>query len=145
MKLIELAEYPFRYAYRVENQRDKAAIEQLFRWAVQEYGHPAPMPEFWVTSHEHMQDAAKRADHYTTLQGQVYGWYSQKYPNKIFICDRIHPGSNKRDAAVVVHEIGHYLQDTTEKHQTLKPFGPEHVETLELDADELMNRYLQSS
>lgn len=145
MKITELlieSEHPFKYAYQVQNPNDKRAAADIFKWAVNQYGHSAPMPEIWIVSHEHMQHAAQRASHHTVISGQVYGWYSLQYPNKIFLSDRISVSRNKKHAAILVHEIGHYLQDMTEKHAAKKPFQPTDVDFLEKDADDLMALWL---
>lgn len=145
MKLSEILteqEHPFKFAYRVENPHDAKAAKDVFAWATKQYGFSAPMPEIWIVSHEHMQHAAQRANHHTVINGQVYGWYSHQYPTKIFLSDRISISKNRKHAAILVHEIGHYLQDMTERHAKMKPFKPTDVQFLEDDADELMALWL---
>jgi hypothetical protein len=137
-------QHPFKYAYLMQNPHDIRAAKQIFDWAVKQYGHSAPFPEIWIVSQEHMQHAAQRANHYTIINGQVYGWYSHQFPNKIFLSDRISVSKNKKHAAILVHEIGHYLQDMTEKHAKMKPYKPTDVEFLENDADELMALWLKT-
>lgn len=132
------AEHPFRYAYPLENANDVKIANQLFDWTVKHYGHSAPRPQFWVVSNEHMQDAVHRANHFTKVNGVVYGWFSHAYPTRIFMNSSLHPSRNRHHAAILVHEIAHYLQYHTERHSDKKPFGPEHVQFLEDEADQIM-------
>jgi hypothetical protein len=150
MKLTDLleasTEYPFIYAYPMENTHDIAATKNAWNWTVRNYGESVGIrePSVWVVGHDHMQHAARRANHFTQLNGQVYGWYSQAYPNKVFISDRISPAKSKQMAAILVHEFTHYLQDNTAKHDNIKPFGQSHVAQLEAEADDMMHRYARS-
>ncbi len=150
MKLYELfedaTEHPFIYAYPMENPNDIRAARTAWIWTVQHYGQPVPSiePSVWIVSHEHMQHAARRANHFTQLNGQVYGWYSQSYPDKIFLSDRVSPSKSKGQAAILVHEFTHYLQDNTPKHDSIKPFDQSHVNQLEAEADDMMNQYARS-
>lgn len=147
MKLIELFEgttdHPFIYAYPMENANDIRAAHQAWNWTVQHYGDYSniPEPSVWVVSHEHMQHAARRANHFTQLSGQVYGWYSQTYPDKIFLSDRVSPAKSKVAASILVHEFTHYLQDNTTKHDSIKPFDATHINQLEAEADGMMSAY----
>lgn len=140
--LVEQQQHPFKYAYPMQNPHDIRAAKEIFSWAIEKYGHSAPLPEIWIVSQEHMQHAAQRANHYTIVNGQVYGWYSHQFPNKIFLSDKISVSKNKKHAAILVHELGHYLQDMTEKHASRKPFQPTDVDFLEKDADDLMAMWL---
>lgn len=138
MQLIDIFEqsHPFNYAYPVQNANDIKALTQAYNWAASAYGSDMPMPEVLVANHEHMQRAARQANHHTVLMGQVYGWYSQQY-DKIFLSDQIRPARSKKEAAVVVHEFIHYFQFHDDK--------PNDVEALENEADEYMMRFLQGS
>lgn len=138
MQLSDLFEqsHPFNYAYPVQNTNDVKALQQAFQWAAKEYGSSLPMPEVLVANHEHMQHAARQANHHTVLMGTVYGWYSQQY-DKIFLSDRVRPSRSKKEAAIVVHEFIHYFQFHDGK--------PNDVEALEKEADDYMMRYFKGS
>jgi hypothetical protein len=133
MKIFEVEnKHPFNYAYNVQNPQDASALKQAYTWAANAYGSDLPMPEVLVANHDHMQRAAAQAHHNTVLSGQVFGWYSQKYKT-VYISDKLHPGRDKRAAAVMVHEFIHYMQDHDNK--------PNDVDALENEADEYMAKY----
>lgn len=134
--------HPFKYAYPLSDPRDQKVISQIYQWTMSKFGATAPEPQIWIVGHEHMQHAAQRADHFTSLAGIVYGWYSQKYPDKIFINDSIKPSRNRKHAALLIHEMVHYLQDRSSKYDERKPFGPDDVQFLEDEADQIMNDFI---
>lgn len=141
------AGHPFRHAHNAYPLTDPHSVSQaqsIYKWTTNQYGASAPMPEIWIVNHQHMQDAVLRASHVTEINGHVFGWYSQRFPTKVFLSDQVKFVSNKMWGAILVHEFVHYLQDVTDKHDTNKPFQPEYVQTLEDEADALMNVYLKS-
>lgn len=146
MKLEHLFESnsPFGVAVPLRRPEDLQAVKQVFSWVTQQYGETASLPTVLVADHDKMQHAAQRANHFTKISGQIYGWYSQAYPGTIFISTRLSLGRSKEARAVISHEMVHYLQDETDKHADKKPFGPDHVEFLEQDADEIMAAYMAS-
>lgn len=146
MKFAELfeAEYPFGVALPLQRPADRAKAAELFNWTASAFGASAPAPEVLVVDHEKMQWAAQRANHHTMINGQVYGWYSQEFPDKVFLSSRM--GLSGRAAqATLVHEFTHYLQDNTDKHEDRKPYKPEDVDFLEQEADSLMARFIKGS
>jgi len=141
------AGHPFRLrstAYEENNQAVLRKFKQIFDWTTAQYGHSAPMPSLYVVDHTHMQEAAQRAEHSTQINGQIFGWFTPRYANKIFLSNRVASLSSKAHAAILVHEIVHYLQSITPKHEKLKPFNASHVQFLEDDADAIMNLFLHS-
>lgn len=146
MKYADLfeAEYPFGVALPLQRPADRAKAAELFHWTASAFGASAPAPEVLVVDHEKMQWAARRANHHTMINGQVYGWYSQEFPDKVFLSSRMSLRGQAAQATLV-HEYTHYLQDNTDKHDDRKPYKPEDVEFLEQEADALMNRFISSA
>lgn len=85
-------------------------------------------PEVFVINHEHLQ----RTVNQKTI---VYGWYSHKYPHKVFISDRIRL-NNVRQKEVLAHEIVHYCQ-----YMIQSKYG---IDQLEFEADSIAKEVVQS-
>ena len=133
------ADHPFRHAYKFDNAVEQKAAEGLFVWACKHLKLKAAMPEFWLVGHSHMQDAANKVTHFNAINGQVFGWFTDAYPEKVFISDRIKLANNKQARAVVVHELAHYLQF----HCHLAT-GATTMQDLENQADAVMMEYMKS-
>jgi Zn-dependent peptidase ImmA (M78 family) len=118
-------------------------INQVFDWVRTQFQFQAECPEIWMVDHEHMQDAATRGNHCSEIRGQVFGWYSHNFPNKVFLSDQANP-SHKLGQTILAHELTHYLQYVTPKYEDMKPFQPSNVEMLETEANRLMVRFLNA-
>jgi hypothetical protein len=146
MRIYELleAEYPFGIAIPLQRPADIKIAADLFNWTASAFGASAPPPEVLVVDHEKMQWAARRSQHHTVIKGQVYGWYSLSFPDKVFLSSQLPLSRSGVAQATLVHEYTHYLQDNTEKYADRRPFTPEDIDFLEQEADSLMNRYVKS-
>lgn len=133
------AEHPFRYAYKIDNEVENRVAHQLYSWVEAEMGIKGAAPEFWIVGHSHMQDAAQKVTHFNSVNGHVFGWFTSKYPEKVFISDRIKLANSKQARGVVVHEIVHYMQFHHRDHNS-----PTTMEYLEAEADKYMDRYMAS-
>ena len=127
-------EHPFLHAYPIEkgNSLDAKAVGSIDDFIRQSMGQTdSPRPKVWVVGHEHMQRAAKAVPHYQEDKS-VIGWFSQSYPDKVFISDQMKVRKPEH-AAVLAHELAHYYQhqagDTRPMHD------------LEADADFHMASY----
>ncbi len=130
--IIQEADHPFNYAYAP--QKNQHLFSLLYQWAEQWYGHTATPPSIMIVNHEHMQRAASRVPH--KMDGySVFGWFSQAYPDKVFVSDKVNI-TNKLNAAWMVHEFVHYLQNK---------FPPERTDmaSLEQQADQAQDDFLK--
>lgn len=130
-------EHPFRYAYKINNSVEQKQAEHVFEWVCKKLKLTSTPPEFWVVGHDHMQDAAKKVSHFNSINGHIFGWFSDRYPDKIFLSDRIKLASNKQAQAVLAHEVTHYLQYHEMTHS-----GETTMQDLEDQADNIMGEYL---
>lgn len=131
---LEQRTHPFIYAYPIQDPRQKIEIKAVFDWVLSQYpGVTASLPDVWIVGHEHMQHAAQRVPHYSSVDGIVIGWYSQQY-QKLFLNDRLQITKRRDHTAVLVHEMVHYIQDVTGMQGT--------IDQLEKEADEVMLRFL---
>ena len=142
--ITESSNSPFGVALPLRRPEDIKAAKDVISWVMSRFGESAPFPTILVADHDKMQWAAQRANHFTKIGGQICGWYSQEYPNTVFISSRLSLGRSKPSRAILAHEVVHYLQDATSKHDANKPFGPDMVSTLENEADEIMAAYMSS-
>jgi hypothetical protein len=146
MRILELleSEYPFGVAVPLQRPDDKKMAADLFNWTTSAFGASATAPEVLIVDHEKMQWAARRSQHHTIIKGQVYGWYSMAFPDKVFLSSQLPLSRSNVAQGTLVHEYTHYLQDNTDKHVDRQPFTPEDINFLEQEADSLMNRYTKS-
>lgn len=147
MKLAQIFEkqYPFGSALPLRRPEDRVIANELFRWTTTAFGATAPVPEVLVVDHEKMQWAAQRAKHHTMSGGQVWGWYSMEFPDKVFISSRLNISTSDFAKGTLVHEYTHYLQDNTDKHADKRPYTEDDVDFLEQEADQLMSKYTQGA
>ena len=147
MKLAHIfeAQYPFGNVAPLYRPGDKAIATELFQWTTRAFGASAPAPEVLVVDHEKMQHAAQRAAHHTMAAGQVWGWYSMEFPDKVFLSSRLNLTTSSFARDTLVHEYTHYLQDNTEKHADKRPYTHDDVDFLEQEADQLMTRYSKTA
>jgi hypothetical protein len=147
MKISELleAEYPFGVAVPLRRPEDSKMAADLFQLTASMYGASAPAPEVLVVDHEKMQWAAQHASHHTTIQGQIFGWYSMKFPDKVFLSSQLPLARSRFGQATLVHEYTHYLQDNATRDPEQQPYTPGDVNALEQEADEIMNRFLKGA
>lgn len=126
---------PFEHAYEVENAVEQRECNKLYRWVATEMQCNASAPKFYIVGHHHMQRAARKIGHFNPINGEVYGWFSQTMPDKVFISDKISIRS-KTGRAVIAHELAHYCQWQMKSEL-------DHAE-LEQQADDIMYLYLKS-
>lgn len=130
-----MSDHPFRYAYPISkgNLVDASQVVKIIDFVFSDMEVYCDPPEVWIVGHDHMQEAAKRVPHYRE-DGVVYGWFTPKYPDKVFISDRMKI-RDKKFGAVLAHEIVHYVQNQKNDNREMND--------LEQEADEVMMRYFK--
>lgn len=137
-RFLEESNHPFRFAYPADNNAERLAAEQVYHWVEQKFGFSHDLPELWVVGHMHMQDAARSVEHFNSINGVVYGWFSDKFPDKVFISDRIKLARNQSSRAVLAHEFTHYLQYHSGRYLN----SGASIQDLEAEADKMLSDYM---
>lgn len=130
-------EHPFLHAYPIEkgNSLDAKMVSSVDDFVRNSMGKTdSERPKVWVVGHEHMQRAARAVPHYQENKA-VIGWFSQSYPDKVFISDQMKVRKPEH-AAILAHEIAHYYQHQVGDDRSM--------DDLEKDADTHMMKYYQS-
>jgi hypothetical protein len=88
-----------------------------------------------VVNHDHMQRAARQANHHGMLCGEVLAWY-RTGTGHVYLSDRIKPRRRNLDAAIIAHEFTHYFQDLEQRIDD--------ISLMETEADEIMSLYFNT-
>jgi hypothetical protein len=93
-------------------------LAALMSWAVTLSGYPAPdhMPQVVLVSHAELVHAAC-ADH----ECKVLGWFPPG--EKIYLDQRLEPLDSTYSSAIVVHEMVHYLQQSSGRFEHARERG----------------------
>lgn len=107
----------------------------LLSWAVTLTGYspPAHPPEIMVVSHAYLEEAACEGRHC-----KVLGWFPPG--ERIFIDDQLDAQDDLYASSVVVHEMVHYLQQTSGKYHA--PYSCQEAIAMEREAYAAQQAYL---
>jgi len=109
--------------------------EVLLSWAIVLSGYTAPAerPQIVMVPHAYLEKAACEG-----RSCKVMGWFP---PGKtIYIDDRLDPQESLYASSIVVHEMVHYLQQTSGKYAT--PYSCADAITMEREAYAVQQAYL---